>query len=127
MSDTSGGIVINLNAYGATVRLDDGDLASASAFDVETHRDQYQRSLARRKRLRSRCGVKGGVAPSRSRPSFATIRSKSRLRRTSRAPKNGSRPMASRRPSDISCARSAEPRIFESKHQVSRALLGVRG
>lgn len=51
MSDTSGGIVINLNAYGATVRLDDGDLASASASDVETHRDQYQGSLARRKRL----------------------------------------------------------------------------
>ncbi len=51
MNDTLGGIVINLNAYGATVRLDDGDLATASAFDVETHRDQYQRSLERRKRL----------------------------------------------------------------------------
>ncbi len=51
MSDTAGGIVINLNAYGATVRLDDGDLASASASDVETHRDQYQRSLTRHKRL----------------------------------------------------------------------------
>ena len=51
MNDTLGGIVINLNAYGATVRLDDGDLASASASDVETHRDQYQRSLARHKRL----------------------------------------------------------------------------
>jgi hypothetical protein len=51
LNGTSGGIVINLNAYGATVRLDDGDLASASALDVETHRDQYQRSLVRRKRL----------------------------------------------------------------------------
>jgi hypothetical protein len=51
VSATSGGIVINLNAYGATVRLDDGDLASASASDVETHRDQYLRSLVRRKRL----------------------------------------------------------------------------
>lgn len=51
MNGTSGGIVINLNAYGATVRLDDGDLASASAHDVETHRDEYQRSLMRRKRL----------------------------------------------------------------------------
>jgi hypothetical protein len=49
--DTLGGIVINLNAYGATVRLDDGDLATAPASDVETHLDQYQRSLARRKRL----------------------------------------------------------------------------
>jgi hypothetical protein len=51
MSDTLGGIVINLNAYGATVRLDDGDLASADPSDVETHRDQYQRSLTRHKRL----------------------------------------------------------------------------
>ena len=51
MSGTSGGIVINLNAYGATIRLDDGDLASASATDVENHREQYQRSLDRRKRL----------------------------------------------------------------------------
>jgi hypothetical protein len=51
VSDTSGGIVINLNAYGATVRLDDGDLATASASDVETHRHEYQRSLTGRKRL----------------------------------------------------------------------------
>ncbi|MGA8574464.1 MAG: hypothetical protein WB609_02100 [Candidatus Cybelea sp.] len=51
MSATSRGIVINLNAYGATVRLDDGDLASASASDVERHRDDYQRSLVGRKRL----------------------------------------------------------------------------
>jgi hypothetical protein len=51
VSATSGGIVINLNAYGATVRLDDGDLASANALDVERHRDEYQRSLVRRKRL----------------------------------------------------------------------------
>jgi hypothetical protein len=51
VSDTAGGIVINLNAYGATVRLDDGDLASASSLDVQAHRDQYQRSLAERKRL----------------------------------------------------------------------------
>lgn len=51
MNDTASGIVINLNAYGATVRLDDGDLASASAVDVEGHRDQYERSLMRRTRL----------------------------------------------------------------------------
>ena len=51
MNGTASGIVINLNAYGATVRLDDGDLATASASDVETHRDQYQRSLTGRTRL----------------------------------------------------------------------------
>jgi hypothetical protein len=51
VNETVSGIVINLNAYGATVRLDDGDLASASSSDVETHRDEYQRSLLRRKRL----------------------------------------------------------------------------
>jgi hypothetical protein len=46
-----GGIVINLNAYGATVRLESGELASASAADVEAHRPDYQRSLVSRKRL----------------------------------------------------------------------------
>ena len=51
MSDTLKGVVINLNAYGATVRLEGGDLATASASDVAEHRDQYQRSLLRRKRL----------------------------------------------------------------------------
>lgn len=45
------GIVINLNAYGATVRLDNGELASAPATDVDAHRNDYQRSLVRRKRL----------------------------------------------------------------------------
>ncbi|HEX4012894.1 MAG TPA: hypothetical protein VHX17_03270 [Candidatus Cybelea sp.] len=51
MNDTANGIVINLNAYGALVRLDGGDLASASAADVQSHHEQYQRSLVRRKRL----------------------------------------------------------------------------
>jgi len=51
VNDTASGIVINLNAYGATVRLDGGDLATASTTDVESHRDQYQRSLIRGKRL----------------------------------------------------------------------------
>lgn len=51
MNDTTSGIVINLNTYGATVRLDDGDLATASPADVQSHRDQYQRSLTARKRL----------------------------------------------------------------------------
>jgi hypothetical protein len=45
------GIVINLNAYGATVRLESGELASAPASDVEAHRADYQRSLLNRKRL----------------------------------------------------------------------------
>jgi hypothetical protein len=45
------GIVINLNAYGATIRLENGELASASAEDVEAHRAQYQGSLLRKKRL----------------------------------------------------------------------------
>lgn len=44
-------MVINLNAYGATVRLENGELASAPAVDVETHRPHYQRSLVRRKWL----------------------------------------------------------------------------
>ena len=51
MSETTRGIVINLNAYGATVRLESGELASAPAADVEAHRVEYQRSLVRRKQL----------------------------------------------------------------------------
>ena len=51
MSETSTGIVINLNRYGATVRLDEGDIASANAVDVETHRGAYERSLADHQRL----------------------------------------------------------------------------
>jgi len=45
------GTVINLNAYGATVRLENGELASAPATDVEAHRTQYERGLNGRKRL----------------------------------------------------------------------------
>jgi hypothetical protein len=44
---TVSGTVINLNAFGATVRLDSGELASAQASDVETHRAQYERSLTK--------------------------------------------------------------------------------
>lgn len=45
MSETLAGIVINLNRYGGTVRLDGGELASAHAADVETHRTAYEGSL----------------------------------------------------------------------------------
>ena len=51
MSEPVDGIVINLNAYGATVRLENGDLASASPEDVEAHRSDYQRSLTSRREL----------------------------------------------------------------------------
>ncbi len=51
MSDSVRGVVINLNAYGATVRLDTGELASAPAGDVEAHRGQYERSFAQRKSM----------------------------------------------------------------------------
>jgi hypothetical protein len=49
MSDTQHGIIINVNAYGATVRLDDGRLASAPAADVEKHRGYYDRGVLNRK------------------------------------------------------------------------------
>jgi hypothetical protein len=40
------GTVINVNAYGAAVRLEGGELASAPAGDVEAHRTDYERGLA---------------------------------------------------------------------------------
>jgi hypothetical protein len=51
VSDTERGIVINLNAYGATVRLNDGRLASAPLMDVECHRADYERAVTGRKTL----------------------------------------------------------------------------
>ena len=51
MSDRVFGLVINVNAYGATVRLDSGELASAPAGDVETHRGEYERSVSGRKSI----------------------------------------------------------------------------
>ncbi|MBV8638580.1 MAG: hypothetical protein JO322_10875 [Candidatus Eremiobacteraeota bacterium] len=51
MNDRVFGLVINLNAYGATVRLESGELASAPAGDVEAHRTQYERSISGRKSI----------------------------------------------------------------------------
>jgi hypothetical protein len=45
------GVVINLHALGATVRLDDGRLVAANAADVNRHRAAYGRSLERRTSL----------------------------------------------------------------------------
>ncbi|HET9097005.1 MAG TPA: hypothetical protein VFN37_10110 [Candidatus Baltobacteraceae bacterium] len=49
MSETQPGVVLNVNAYGATVRLQDGRLASAPAADVEKHRGYYDRGVLTRK------------------------------------------------------------------------------
>ncbi len=51
MSGRVFGFVINVNAYGATVRLESGELASAPAGDVDAHRAQYERSISGRKAL----------------------------------------------------------------------------
>lgn len=51
MNDTQRGTVINLNAYGATVRLDDGRLASVPLADVEKNRPSYERAITGRKTL----------------------------------------------------------------------------
>jgi len=45
------GQVLNVSAYGATVRLETGELTSAPLIDVETHRAQYERSLTGHKPL----------------------------------------------------------------------------
>jgi len=51
LNGTERGIVINLNAYGATVRLNDGRLASVPLPDVERNRAAYERGLTGRKVL----------------------------------------------------------------------------
>jgi hypothetical protein len=45
------GFVINVNAYGAAVRLENGELASAPAGDVEMHRLDYDRGMSERKAM----------------------------------------------------------------------------
>ena len=51
MNPTQRGVVINVNAYGATVRLDDGRLGSVSLADLEQNRNAYERALTGRKNL----------------------------------------------------------------------------
>ena len=44
-------MVININAYGATVRLDDGRIASVPLDDLEKNRSSYERAVTGRKVL----------------------------------------------------------------------------
>ncbi|MGH7661723.1 MAG: hypothetical protein ACRENA_12520 [Vulcanimicrobiaceae bacterium] len=43
--------VINLHAFGATVRLEDGSLAAVPRHEVELHRGRFELSLTRKTRL----------------------------------------------------------------------------
>ena len=52
MTEDLYGVVINLNAFGATVRLADGELASAPLPDVEANRATYERAQSTRTALR---------------------------------------------------------------------------
>lgn len=51
MSELYRGLVININAYGATVRLEDGRLAGVPLPDLERHRAAFERGLTGRKTL----------------------------------------------------------------------------
>ncbi len=59
------GRVLNVNPYGATVRLQNGDLASAPFVDVQRHRLEYERSMTGNKdvdfELRSTDGKRSNV------------------------------------------------------------------
>ena len=46
---TQPGVVINIHAFGAVVRLEDGRLATVPAADLSRNRDAYDRALVRRK------------------------------------------------------------------------------
>ena len=51
MNDRVYGFVINVNAYGATVRLETGELASAPSGDVDAHRVDYERGMSAREAI----------------------------------------------------------------------------
>jgi hypothetical protein len=46
------GVVININAFGATVRLDDGRLASVLAPEVNARHAEYERAFNARRNLK---------------------------------------------------------------------------
>lgn len=46
---TQRGVVINVHALGAVIRLDDGRLASAPAEDIARNKAAYERALMRKK------------------------------------------------------------------------------
>ncbi len=51
MSERARGTVLNLHAFGATIRLDSGRIASAPSADVQANRAAYQRALTGHKDL----------------------------------------------------------------------------
>ncbi|HEY8314450.1 MAG TPA: hypothetical protein VIG51_09790 [Candidatus Baltobacteraceae bacterium] len=51
MSELIGGLVLNMHAYGAMIRLESGEIASAPAADVSAHRATYERAVTGRKTL----------------------------------------------------------------------------
>ena len=55
MTERVRGVVINLNAFGASVRLDDGRLASVLGPEVNAHRAGYERAVNARRTLDFEC------------------------------------------------------------------------
>jgi hypothetical protein len=53
------GTVISLHSLGATVRLEDGNLGSVPAADLERHRPAYSRALALKLPLAFECERRG--------------------------------------------------------------------
>lgn len=51
MSDRVRGSVININAYGAIVRLESGEIASVQPHDLRERRSDYDRAMRVRKPL----------------------------------------------------------------------------
>lgn len=55
MSERIRGTVINLNVFGATVRLENGVLAAAPQHEVERNRAAFERALEKKKSLDFQC------------------------------------------------------------------------
>jgi hypothetical protein len=59
VTDLVRGVVINLNAFGATIRLEDGRLASALGLEVNARHAEYERAVIARKSLKFECRIDG--------------------------------------------------------------------
>lgn len=62
MSERIRGIIINLNCFGATVRLEDGVLAATPQYEVERNRAAFERAFQQKKALEFHC-ASGGRHP----------------------------------------------------------------
>ncbi len=116
MSERARGTILNINAFGAMLRLEDGRFANASADNVESHRADYERAYHTKKPLEFEVHVEGRRTVARLVPQIVDEQLESQIAEYLKSTQEWEKPDAAPAHERHFLSKKRRAALFESRH-----------